>query len=266
MTPSPRRSTLISFLLHCAAIAVILLTTQVTKSPVFRPHSVLLEPLNVPDFAAAAPHHRGGGGGGARDDTPASAGRLPRAATREFTPPLLKPLVEHPQLQMEATILAPADAQLPTINLAQFGLPNGDAGPPSQGPGARGGFGNGTQGGAGDGDGPGIGPGKNGGTGGDDFGPGGGGAGRLTAPVVIWKPEPEYSEDARRARMQGVVVLSIEIDAQGHAQDISVIHGLGLGLDERAIASVKQWRFRAATRNGKPVPVRARVEVSFRLL
>jgi protein TonB len=243
------------------------MTTRVTNSPVFHAHTVLLEPLNLPEFSAASPHRRGGGGGGgARDETPASAGRLPRADVREFTPPLLKPIVEHPQLEMEPTILAPPDAQLPSINLAQFGLPNGVSGPPSQGHGTRGGFGNGIEGGAGDDVGGGYDHGRKGGAGGDDFGPGGSGSGRLTEPVVLWKPEPEYSEDARKARMQGVVVLSIEIDAQGRAQDIAVIHGLGLGLDERAIASVKLWRFRPATRYGKPIPVRARVEVNFRLL
>jgi TonB family protein len=264
MLGSPGRSALLSALLHAAAIALILLATRVTGTPSFvRPRSILLEPLEMPRFSTAVPHKRGGGG--ARDETPPSAGRLPRAAAREFTPPVLKPANADPQLTIEPTLVAQPDAQLPAINLAQFGVPDGTAGPPSQGPGAGGGFGNGAGGGNGDGGGPGFGPGYNGGAGAGGDG-GSGSSGSLTAPVLLRKTEPEYSDEARRARLQGMVVLWIEIDAHGQPRNIVVRQGLGMGLDERAVETVRQWRFRPAARNGKPIAVRALVEVSFRLL
>jgi len=267
MYSSPGRSTLLSTLLHAIAIAVILFATRATTQPSFlRPHSILIEPADVFRFSAAVPHKSGGGGGGgARESTPASLGRLPRAALREFTPPVARRNNPNPQLTIEPTVLAPPDTRFPTVNLAQFGLPNGVAGPPSQGPGVAGGFGNGGHGGMGDGDDPGAGPGSGGGLPGDGF-TGGSGGGRVTAPVLIYKTEPEYSDEARRVKLQGVVVLWIEIDVHGVPQNITVRQGLGLGLEERAIDTVRQWRFRPATRNGRPIPSRAMVEVTFRLL
>jgi TonB family protein len=82
----------------------------------------------------------------------------------------------------------------------------------------------------------------------------------------LTKVEPEYSEEARKAKFQGVVVLYVEVDASGRATNMRVIHGLGLGLDEKAMEAVKQWRFRPGMKDGKPVRVAAQIEVSFRLL
>lgn len=92
------------------------------------------------------------------------------------------------------------------------------------------------------------------------FGPG------VISPVPVFKPEPEYSEVARQAKLQGVATLSIEIDASGHTRRIRVIRALGLGLDEKAMESVARWRFTPATRDGRPVAVQASVSVNFRLL
>ena len=267
MYSSPKRSALLSALLHAIAIALVLWLTRVTAQPAFvRPRPVLIEPLDLPRFSAAVPHiSGGGGGGGARDETPPSIGRLPRATVRVFTPPVARVNQTAPQLSIEPAVLAPPEAQLPTINLTQFGVPDGAAGPPSQGPGAGGGFGNGNHGGIGNDNGPGYGPGNHGGAGTD--GDGGPGAdGRITAPVLIHKTEPEYSDEARRAKLQGMVVLWIDIDIHGVPQNITVQQGLGLGLDERALETVKQWRFLPAMRNGKAIPSRALVEVTFRLL
>jgi TonB family protein len=80
------------------------------------------------------------------------------------------------------------------------------------------------------------------------------------------KVEPEYSEEARKARIQGVVIVRAEIGARGQVQNISVAQGLGLGLDERAVAAVQKWRFRAGTRNGRPVTTQALIHLTFRLL
>jgi TonB family protein len=82
----------------------------------------------------------------------------------------------------------------------------------------------------------------------------------------LWKVDPEYSEEARKAKLQGVVLVRAVIDAGGHVQDIAVAQGLGLGLDEQAIAAVQRWKFRAGMRNGKPVATSALIQLSFRLL
>lgn len=78
-------------------------------------------------------------------------------------------------------------------------------------------------------------------------------------------PDPEYTEEARRAKIQGTCILWLIIDAEGHPRDIRVVHGLGYGLDAKALESVKQWRFEPASKDGQPVNVQVSVEVGFRL-
>ncbi len=85
-------------------------------------------------------------------------------------------------------------------------------------------------------------------------------------PQVLYQPEPEYSEEARKAHFQGTVVLSIEIDTNGNPRAIQVVRGVGLGLDEKAIQAVEQWKFRPAYSGDRAVVVEAQVEVSFHLL
>jgi TonB family protein len=97
-----------------------------------------------------------------------------------------------------------------------------------------------------------------------------GGTGRLlgsvSAPVLLWKTEPEYSEEARKAKVQGTVILRIEVDARGQARQIVVQRSLGLGLDDRAMEAVRRWKFKPGYQDGKPVVTVAIVEVNFRLL
>jgi TonB family protein len=88
----------------------------------------------------------------------------------------------------------------------------------------------------------------------------------VTPPVLISKREPDYSEEARKAKLQGTVVLSVEIDGSGAVTNASVVRSLGLGLDEKAVESVYQWRFRPGMRGGQPVSVQTSVQVNFRLL
>jgi TonB family protein len=85
-------------------------------------------------------------------------------------------------------------------------------------------------------------------------------------PVVIFKKEAEYPEEARKAKYQGTVLLDVQIDDSGRPMNIRVSRSVGLGLDEKALEAVKQWRFRPATKDGKPVSAPVQVEVSFRLL
>jgi TonB family protein len=123
-------------------------------------------------------------------------------------------------------------------------------------------MGKGSGGGVGNGNGNGFGDGSGGGMGGGVYRIGGG----VSAPIVLSKTEPEYSEEARKAKYQGTVVLMIIVDEHGLPQNIRVIRPLGLGLDEKAIEAVQKWRFRPAMKDGRPVKVEATVEVNFRLL
>jgi TonB family protein len=93
-----------------------------------------------------------------------------------------------------------------------------------------------------------------------------GGLGK-SPPLPLKKVEPEYTEEARAARVQGTIVLQVEIDPSGTVAmtHIGVIRSLGLGLDEKAIEAVKQWKFKPASNNGTPVTAKATIEVNFRL-
>ena len=88
----------------------------------------------------------------------------------------------------------------------------------------------------------------------------------VVSPRLLHKVEPSYAPEAREALLEGTVVLQIEIWEDGRMHNPRVLSGLGMGLDERAIEAVRQWRFAPGTKNGEPVRVTAQVEVSFRLL
>ena len=89
--------------------------------------------------------------------------------------------------------------------------------------------------------------------------------GPVTAPTVVARVEPDYSEEARKAKYQGTVILSIEVGADGVPRNIKVARSLGLGLDEKAIEAVKQWRFRPGQKEGQAVATAVNLEVTFRL-
>src|SRR5262249_57179747 len=129
------------------------------------------------------------------------------------------------------------------------------------GTGSGGGIGSGSGGGIGSGSGPGVGDGRGGGVGGGIFRVGGG----VSAPRAIYDPEPEFSEEARAAKYQGKVLLWVVIAADGRPRDMRVQRSLGMGLDEKAIAAVKTWRFEPAMKDGHPAAGQAYIEVNFRL-
>lgn len=89
--------------------------------------------------------------------------------------------------------------------------------------------------------------------------------GSVSPPRAIYSPGPEYSEKARAAGYQGTCVLWLVVDTEGRPHDIRVARSLGMGLDEKAIEAVRQWRFKPAMKDGLPVAVQINVEVSFRL-
>lgn len=256
------RSAFGSVMIHGGVVALLIfLSTSKEVQQVVKEFTPLAAPLSeyIPKTPPKKQTMGGGGGGGARDVTPPSKGKLPKVAPKQFVPPQLQK-VEQPKLVMEPTIIAQAEA-LPKVNMPVLGDPLSGLSAPSQGPGS-GGFGSGSGGGVGPGRGPGFGPGTGGGTGGGAYRVGGG----VSAPSVLFKVEPEYSEEARKAKFQGTVVLSIVVDPSGKARDVRVIRPLGLGLDEKAIEAVMKWRFKPGQKDGASVPVQATVEVNFRLL
>jgi TonB family protein len=89
--------------------------------------------------------------------------------------------------------------------------------------------------------------------------------GRTSSPVVISKHEPKYSPEARKARLQGTILLSLVVAVDGIPQDVKVVRGLGLGLDEKAVEAVQGWRFKPAMKGGEPVATRAQIEVNFQI-
>jgi TonB family protein len=222
----------------------------------YTPADIVTKPLLLPGRSG------GGGGGGKHQLTPPSLGPLPRAADKQLVPPDPEPPKNlNPELVVDSTIVAPQLAQLRSAPLLNFGDPNGVVGPPSSGPGDDGGIGVGHGHGVGPGDGPGAGPGKNGGNGGGPYGARGG----MIRPVLIYRVEPEYSEEARKAHYEGVVILEAIIRKNGIVDAINIVRKLGLGLDQNAIDAVKKWRFKPATKDGTPVDSSIRFEVSFNL-
>jgi TonB family protein len=260
------RSQFMSVMIHVGLVALAFTVgTNPTVQKAVRDSVILVAP-DIAPYQPEMPVKKqamgGGGGGGDNSPLPPSKGRLPRASLKQFTPPQAVLNNPNPRLPMEPTIIAPPDANLPQVNMPNFGDPLARIGPPSNGPGSGGGIGTGSGGGVGSGRGGGFGPGEGGGFGGGAFRIGGG----VSAPVPIFKVEPEYSEEARKAKFQGTVLLAIVVDETGKTANVRVIRPLGMGLDEKAIEAVMKWRFRPGYKDGKPVPVMANVEVNFRLL
>lgn len=226
-----------------------------TVTPIFIPD-------NTPPLQPSKTKVGGGGGGGDRDKLQAAKGKLPKLAMEQITPPMQVVRNQNPKLAVEPTVVVPPQVKLQASNLPTLGDPMSNiAGPPSNGVGSGGGIGSGSGGGVGSGDGAGVGPGHGGGIGGGVFHVGGG----VSAPRAIYDPEPEYSEEARKAKYQGTVVLLLIVGPDGHPRDIHVARSLGLGLDEKAVETVKTWKFEPAMKDGKPVAVQINVEVDFRL-
>jgi periplasmic protein TonB len=256
----------LSSIAHILAVAIaILATIYLGKKVVEQPKQeqiTLIAPSDVPMMKPAKTESGGGGGGGDRDKFQAPKGKIPKQSMQQITPPAIVVRNDHPKLAVEPTVVVPPQVRL-AMNAPNLGNPTAPipSGPPSNGTGSGGGIGSGSGGGVGVGTGPGVGEGRGGGIGGGVFRVGGG----VTAPKQVYAPDPEYSEEARKAKYQGVCVLSLIVGPDGKPRDIKLARSLGLGLDEKAIEAVNQWKFEPATKDGKPVAVLINVEVQFRL-
>ncbi len=262
-----RQTQALSLVLHATVIVLLLFPLfqqVVTAEP---PRKVTVQITDISPYLAQLPAGKdkagGGGGGGERSETPASKGKLPKFSMK---PQLARPLVAiknpNPRLPVDPTLFGPPEIKLPSPNLPNYGDPLAAVLTDSSGPGSGAGIGSGEGGGIGSGRGGGLGPGEGGGVGGGVFRAGRDGVG---IPVCLYCPDPQFTDEAVKARYQGIVLLRVIVTADGRATNITVVKGLGLGLDEKAIEAVKGWRFTPARGpNGQNVAVWATIEVNFR--
>jgi TonB family protein len=256
-----------SLLVHLIAVSALLLpfalkpvTGRVPVSRIRDYYGPVM--LMFPQLHGHADKTGGGGGGGDGSKLPASRGAIPQFSLTQFAPPAAVIPNLDPVLPVNPTLIGPPELKLPAMaENSVWGDPNGVLGPLSNGRGKYGGIGDGEGPGVGPGKGPGYGPGSDGGCCGGIFTVGNG----VTAPVPIYKPEPAYSEEARKAKFGGTLTLWIVVDPQGNVRDVQLVKPLGMGLDEEAMKTVRTWKFKPGLRQHVPVAVRVMVEVSFRL-
>jgi len=224
---------------------------------------------------------QGGGGGGTRDQNPPSLGKPPVAS------PIPAPIPTTYTRLRRALPEAGLDidpALWRNLDHTSYGDPRSKSTTPSNGPGDGGGVGTNNGPGIGEGDGPGFGPGRDGNMGDGDNQRGSGDKGGSTGndpdgdpdrvyrspevnsrPRVISKPEPQYTEDARRNQITGTVVLRVVFSRTGQVSNIQAVQKLGSGLTEKAIVAARQIQFVPATRNGQPVSMYMQLEYNFNL-
>ena len=262
-----RRPAVLSLASHAAivAMAVWLSTGRASTAPV---DDSIHEDAHLVFLLSPGP---GGGGGGGGTRAPKPAPKIARLGTQHAD--VSVPVVEQPREPDPAPTPAPPEPPPPQPVVApvaavaandqdrQGQIEHAVQAPDSRGSGENGGIGTGQGTGNGEGQGSGIGEGEGGGTGGGPYRPGSG----IEPPRLLHEVKAEYTEDARRRGITGDVELEIVIRRDGSVGDVRVQQGLGAGLDERAIAAVKQWRFAPAKRKGVPVDVLVEVAVEFTL-
>lgn len=226
----------------------------------------------------------GGGGGGREEQKPASVGKTPQASLtvpQVVAPDPHPPAIKNPVLPVAATVVADPMLVPPDARVLAYGDPKSKSTDPSSGPGTGNGIGTGRGGGIGPGEGGGIGPGRGGNIGGGDYhegggGPGGGGGGTDYNKIfsgkdvnskarVLSKPEPQYTEDARKNQITGTVVLRAVFTSGGQVTNIRAVSGLPYGLTERAIAAARNIKFVPATKDGRAVSMYIQLEYNFNL-
>lgn len=268
--PDSRRdsnSTAISLLLHIVIIAGVLwlgLTSHLAVKPVKTEVTKVNFKLYDPPLPVMHVAKNEGGGGGTHELPLPRKVRMPQVVKMQPVPPQvpavhLQPAqlrLDNPRLPMPASqVNMPDSVSVPAIGvshgpqiaLASLGSSNGAGLSHGLGGGLGSGIGNGA--------------GSGGGYGGGLMGVGGG----VSAPQVIHSVQPEFTEDARRANYEGEISIQLIVDSEGNPQNIRIVHHLGMGLDERAIAAVRQYKFKPAMYQGHPVAVQMVIEVGFHL-
>jgi protein TonB len=243
-------STAIAVVIHGLIILLIafLLAKHISfTAPV---KAVEVTDLTVPPLAPAKAQQMGGGGG-QRGPTPVTKGTPPKFADTQIVPPKAPPL-EPPKINIQPTIEVQKDVKMAS-SIPQIGIASSPLIGMSMG--------NGSGTGLGSGNGSGLGPGSGGNTGGGPRRIGGG----VSAPILIYSVEPEFSEEARKAKVAGNVLVNLWVDTNGNPSHVRVIRGVGMGLDEKARDAVMQYKFKPAMENGKPVLVELNVEVNFQI-
>jgi TonB family protein len=255
----------VSFVIHVVAISALLWLGFKAHNAIVAP--AVVTPVNItlyappppPKIVPVAPQAGGGGGGGNHQIIEPIRGNPPRIVAKMpvTAPQILK--IDHPKLAVDPSTVVkmPENPSLPNLGMSnsqQVALA-------SQGKGSGSGFGSGLGGGIGMGHGLGAGPGSGGGYGGGVMSVGGG----VSAPEVIRSVQPEFTEEARQANFQGNLALQLIVDAQGNPQNVRVTRHLGMGLDEKAIAAVRQYKFKPAMFQGHPVAVQIVIDVDFHL-
>ncbi len=244
------RSTGFAVMMHLAAVLLIAL---LVRSGVKLTAPVKTAMVELPMAPPPAPPKANamGGGGGQKGSTPVTKGTPPKFAEEQIVPPNKPPMIE-PKIKIEPTVEVQKDVKMAS-SLPQIGVANSPLVGMSLG------NGNGT--GVGAGNGAGLGPGSGGNTGGGPKRIGGG----VSAPQVIFEVEPEFTDQARKAKVSGNVLVNLWVDEKGNPSHVRVLRGVGMGLDEKAVAAVKQYRFKPAMENGKPVMVELNIEVDFQI-
>jgi periplasmic protein TonB len=259
--PLLSRSQAVSVVVHVVVISLIvlvpllwpgLLTPNVTKASNPELGPVTDVSPYLPKMAPSL--KKAGGGGGQHDLQPAAKGKLPKFSWTQIARPMVHP-PDHPEIAVTPTLLGNPAVNIPNINSINWGDPNGKNNSDSLGQGHGNGIGNGN--------GNGLGPGEGYNTGGGTPNAGTGGYG---TPVCIYCPKAEYSDEAMKVKVQGVIELIAIVTADGRVTDVHVAKGLGFGLDEKAVEAVRTWRLTPARGpDGKPTTVRTPIELSFQL-
>ena len=241
-----------SVLTHLLALAIVLYV--ITRTNVMAPVLHHVDLPNVTWIAKAGPGGGGGGGGNKMPEPPKKAEIVPPKARAAVEPPKVEPEKPIPQMSIPAVTSV---VEIPGA-MTQVSAPT-----VAQGPLTGGGGGTGVGSGVGPGTGPGIGPGFGGGFGGGAYREGNG----VSSPVLIRDFKPNYTGEAMRAKLQGSAILSGIVAPDGTLRDIRIVRSLDavFGLDDQAIACVRQWRFRPGARGSTPVPVPVTIEVAFNL-
>lgn len=247
-------STAVALLLHAVIIGLIFWIIAKKVGLIAPPPPMNITLVDPPPPPPKAPIKANvmGGGGGQKGPTPVTKGNPPKFSPEQLNPPKAPPM-DKPKIEIPVTVNVQPDLKMAKSNVPQIGMPNSPLVGMSMG--------NGKGTGLGSGNGNGIGPGTGGNTGGGLYKIGGG----VSPPVAIFSPDPEFSEEARKAKVAGAVLVYLEVDENGRPVHVRVARGIGLGLDEKAVEAVRQYKFKPAMKDGKPVRVELAVEVDFKI-